>query len=186
MCGEWEGQDTEQWGELPFTAGSGVPKHQGVHHDTVYFPVKMNLLHCAPQLARTSECAFQKTDLEELLYCSRIKVNENYMTLVKPIFYLLPLPCLNPITPSSPHFGDTMLWGIQLSLLEISSMDYTCRRFENPQNLWGLWSFCCVFAGEMESIYFQKSYSLLSGYGIRSSTGWKMTLCISLPLSCVR
>lgn len=90
----------------------------------VYFPVKISLLLCASELARTCECAFQKTDLKKFLYCSRIKVNENNITLVKSISYLihlLSLPCTNPRENifSSRFWGYNALWCKALSSGEL-------------------------------------------------------------------
>lgn len=71
-----------------------------------------------------------------------------------------------------------VMWG---SLFwESPSMGFISRRFETPQNPWGLWSLCCAFEGGTESICFQKGNSLLSGYDIHSSIRYRYTHTLHL------
>lgn len=156
---------------------SGVPTRQAVHHDIEYFPVKMSLLHCACELSRICECVFLRTDLEELLYCSRIKMNENDMTFVKPIsylIYLLSLPCLNPRTNifSSLFWGYNALWCKALSLGRVPLWISPAGDLKTHRTF-GAYGLSAVFEGGMESICFQSNNSLLSGYGMHSSIGYR-------------
>lgn len=144
------------------------------------------VLCCAYELARTWECVFQKTYLEGLLYCSRIKVNENDTALVKHVSYLIYSVCQAPVqeqTPSAPHFWDTMLCDVRLSLLGEFLSGFHLQEIWNPAVPMGFMiSLLCLWKRDGIDM-FSKGNSLISGYGIHNSTGYRYTYTLHLSLS---